>query len=501
MNIIKKLLLENLNTDEALLLKRVPEKNMVAVQSDLPGKEGGTETFKNKEILKKNNFKWNTDLSAWVTSDDNFKQAQSLLNSINKKEILINKLEDLEELILNSDAPNKNNLSDRIKVFVDDLANATDEAAADAKIKQYLTFFGRFRTYSFTNNILIFIQNPNATHVAGYDTWKTKFHRYVKKNAKSITIFAPVIKKSKNDLGNGNETEEQIVRHFRAVSVFDVADTEPIDERGEMPKEPKWFDDNTPNETADELFKYVEIVIQQLGIKLTNDQARGGEKGYSAGDHINLTSGIEGVGRLSTLIHELAHELMHRRKTSLFYDEANIENNPSSALKELQAESVSYTVLKHYEIPVQHHATYLALWKANKDKIKDNLNVIIKVSKFIIEEIDKVAKQFESVKQSNLQEEKIKKVVRERILKEFYFYLSKNNLIKIADELKNDIGEDLFIKELILNLDPEVLKKTLDSIAKKHSIELSDNPFDENNEDEQEQSYGSLWNTIKNYKS
>jgi hypothetical protein len=60
-------------------------------------------------------------------------------------------------------------------------------------------------------------------------------------------------------------------------------------------------------------------------------------------------------------------------------------------LKELQAESVSYVVLKHYGLPVSHHTTYLALWKANKEKIQSNLEVISKVAQFIISKIDEEA--------------------------------------------------------------------------------------------------------------
>ena len=400
--IIRKSLLENSNyieTDEALILKRTPEDNKLAIQSDLPGeRDASSETFKNKEKIKKPGiFKWDTKFNAWTTSETNFKQAQELLNSINKTEFFIDKLEDIEQMVIASDAPNKNNLSDKIKIFINDLANATEEAAADAKIKQYLNFFSKFRKHSFTNSFLIFIQNPNATHVAGFGQWRDKLHRSVKKGAKGITIYAPIIKKNKDD--NGNPTidgdDRQIISIFKPVYVFDIADTEAIDERGETPETPQWFDDNTPNETADELTKYTEIVLQELGINLTTLDAKGGEKGYSAGGHINLTSDIAGVGKLSTLIHELAHELMHHRKSSPFYDEEN--NKQSRESKELQAESVSYTVLRNYNIPVKHHATYLALWKGNKDKIKSNMQFIINVSKFIIDRIDKVAEGFKNV--------------------------------------------------------------------------------------------------------
>ena len=78
---------------------------------------------------------------------------------------------------------------------------------------------------------------------------------------------------------------------------------------------------------------------------------------------------------------------MHWKKSSIYYID-NGEGKEKRELQELQAESVSYTVLKHYGIPVSHHATYLALWKANKDRIMNNLEIISKVSQFIINKID-----------------------------------------------------------------------------------------------------------------
>ena len=102
-----------------------------------------------------------------------------------------------------------------------------------------------------------------------------------------------------------------------------------------------------------------------------------------------MTSSIPGAGELSTLIHEFAHELLHWKKTSLFYQGDEVKFD--SAMKELQAESVAYIVMKHYGLTVQHQPTYLALWKANKEKILANIRVISEVAKFIIDEIERVA--------------------------------------------------------------------------------------------------------------
>lgn len=377
---------------EALKLQHNKEKGTLIVISDLEGRAAGQETFKNKALLKQNGFEWNG--TNWVIAANQLETAKKTLSLANKVEYIIDSLEELEDAVNSSAADDKTAadsktlLKAKLEEYINDLANATDEVALSAEIRRYLTFFAKFHNYSYHNRILIYIQRPNATKVASYKTWQSKF-RQVNKGSKGIMVLAPIISKSKKPEG---EEEEDInlssdVKGFRAVSVFDIADTSPMDERGEIPDTPKWFDENTPSETADMLFGAVTEVAKDMGINVTRDASMKGEKGYSAGDHINISSDVEGVGGLSTMIHELAHELMHRKTSSIYYID-NGGGQSATELKELQAESVSYVVLKHYGIPVSHHATYLALWKANKERIQNNLEIISKVSQFIITKID-----------------------------------------------------------------------------------------------------------------
>lgn len=379
---------------EALKLQHDKKANKLIVISDLEGKAASQETFSNKNVLKQNGFIWTG--TNWAIPTDKLEVAKQTLSLINKAEYLISTLEDVEEAIDSSAADNKSLLKAKLDQYISDLANATDEAALSAEIRRYLTFFSKFHDYSFFNRILIFIQRPDAKRVASYKKWQEKF-RQVKKGAKAITILAPIITKDKSvpddeaSLGMGEFNRDKDVRGFRAVNVFDISDTEPMDERGDIPDEPQWWGDNTPSETADELFMYASEVASDMGIKVTQSDAKGGEKGFAAGDHINISSDVSGAGRLSTMIHEIAHELMHFKAKSIFYQDDEVRG--SSALKELQAESVSYVVLKHYGLPVSHHTTYLALWKANKEKIQSNLEVISKVAQFIIGKIDEEAER------------------------------------------------------------------------------------------------------------
>lgn len=396
-DLIKKML------DEALVLRVDKANNKLVVQSnETDAKKASQETFRNKETLKANGFEWGPNAKptpypakAWITDIDKFEEAKKVLADINKSGEFVDKLETLEEFVANAeDFQGKGNLMDKINMYVQDLANITDEKALSAEIRRYLTFFAGFRGHSFYNTLLIWIQKPNATKVAGFRQWEKKF-RKVKKGAKGIMIFAPVMTKTKKDDGQiddsglDNEVKKGYPVRFVPVYVFDISDTEPIDERGEIPPIPTWFEESEPTERTKELYKYLSEILDNMGVKLTKGDAKGGEKGYSAGNHINMSSEIEGAGEVSTLIHELAHELMHWKKSSIYYQGDEVKYD--AAIKELQAESVAYTVMKHYGLSVQHQATYLALWKANKEKILANIKVISDVSKFIIDEIDKQA--------------------------------------------------------------------------------------------------------------
>lgn len=377
---------------EALKLQHDKNQGKLIVISDLEGRAASQETFHNKAILKQNGFNWNG--TNWVIDSNKLDIARKTLSLVNKSEYIIDQLEDLEDAVEGSGVDNKDLLKARIDQYIMDLANATDEVALSAEIRRYLTFFSKFHGYSFYNRMLIFIQKPNATKVGSFKLWESKFRR-VKKGAKAIKVLAPAGKpemiqyddETAELMGQMGMTNKPQITRFKAVNVFDISDTEPIDERGETPETPQWWGDNTPSETADILFGAVSEVASDLGIRVTQSDAQGGEKGYSAGDHINISSDVSGAARLSTTIHEIAHELMHWKKSSIYFID-NGEGREKNQLQELQAESVSYVVLKHYGIPVAHHATYLALWKANKERIQNNIEIISKVSQFIIDKID-----------------------------------------------------------------------------------------------------------------
>ena len=431
------LMLEEEDLNEKLDLRADRSNNKIVVISTLENpREAGNETYRNKDALKGNGFRWDPTITAWTIEADKFGIATSTIRYINsgykwdvkkntwvapagesKLEDLIQKIEDLPDFVMGDANISKNQqLAIKIEEFIKQLADAVHGASTSGQIAQYLAFSKRFRKYSFNNTLLIFIQKPNATHVAGFNAWK-KMGVTVNKGAKAIYIYAPITKKEDDikpgDEGLDTEITKKNLMYFRAVPVFDISDTD-AEEKGIRPQKPEWHDPNTPSEVADRIFEYALEFCKDKGIKITHSDAKGGEMGWAMGDHINLTSNIAGVNKLATLIHEIAHSLLHFKDSSVFFgDEYTL--NLTRAQAELQAESISFTVLKNYDLPVTHQATYLALWKADKDAVIKNMTIIKKVANFIIDGIDMVAddKSKEQQPMNETQKEKIGSIIRD----------------------------------------------------------------------------------------
>jgi hypothetical protein len=388
--------------DEDIFVKKDPKNNTLIIFSDKEEKRDKTkETIGLAKEFRKLGFDWRPELGHWIGGYDKLDTINALIKSHNKIRGIIGDLEMLEVFIEETDVdPTKKNvIMDQLELYINDLANATDQVAMDAAIRNYLTFYSKFHNYSLTNSMLIFLQKKDAKRVAGYNTWKKK-NRGVKKGATAIWIWFPMQVKAgeETDTSNVDFTgvddavrKGKTITRFSMGKVYDISDTYPLNEKGEVPETPKWYGENEPSEVADELTERLSKFAETLGIKLTKTDSEGGEKGYSAGEHINLSSDVSGVGQASTLAHELAHELLHWKTKSPFYIDDDTVN--TREMKELQAESVSYAIMKYFELPVTQHPTYLALWKANKEKIMKNLNIIVKCSKFIIDGVDGISEE------------------------------------------------------------------------------------------------------------
>ena len=251
----------------------------------------------------------------------------------------------------------------------DELVEAVEKGES-AQLKAYLRVMGKFSRYSLRNITLIHLQKPQARQVAGFWTWK-HLGRSVKKGAKGIAILAPLIyrekrlqKKAEDD---AQDMEVDVVTNFKTAYVFDVSDTQGQD----LPTFSQVKGD--PGVYLDRLQSF----MQARGIKLETRHLYGTTQGYSAGGLIVLQSGLSAAERMSTLVHELAHELMHRQASQR-----------DRTVQELEAEAISYVVCSaiHLELHTAH-ADYLQLYQGDKAKLVSSLSRIQRTASEILQAI------------------------------------------------------------------------------------------------------------------
>jgi len=235
---------------------------------------------------------------------------------------------------------------------IEALAAALD-AGRSEDLKRYLAAMGRFHRYSLHNVMLITLQRPTASHVTGLHTWK-KLGRFVRKGEKAIFILAPMVRTKEN-------TEEQggnrVLLGFRGCGVFDYSQTEGC----ELPSIGRVAGD--PSEYQERLIKFVAA----QGIALSYDQAIRPARGISEGGKITLLPGMTPAEDFATLVHELAHELLHRANRA----------TTTKRLREMEAEAVAFVVC---------HAIGLQTGTASQDYI----HLYNGVAKLLLDRLERV---------------------------------------------------------------------------------------------------------------
>ena len=220
--------------------------------------------------------------------------------------------------------------------------------------KEALKFRSKFHSYSFRNAYLIYLQCPTATLVAGYRRWQ-ELGRQVRKGETSVAILAPVLKKVKSEGGD----EERRVVGFRTARVFDIAQTdgEPLPE---LPR-PVLLEDDS--EGIQEAFRLAKAFAISKGFPVQVRDIHGGALGrFSLLDSsIALQKNLPPLQMLKTLVHELAHGLMHKGKV------------PTQATKhvlELEAESCAFLVLFELGLDTSRYSfAYLASWMEKPEEL------------------------------------------------------------------------------------------------------------------------------------
>ncbi|HKW87482.1 MAG TPA: ATPase, T2SS/T4P/T4SS family [Candidatus Acidoferrales bacterium] len=218
---------------------------------------------------------------------------------------------------------NSENIKKVTNQAIEQLITALNEGRSET-LTQYLAAIGRFHRYSLRNVMLIASQKPSATHVAGFNAWH-KLGRFVKKGEKGIMILAPIVRR-KNESAEQKDTDESSTAvGFRAAYVFDISQTdgEELPTIGSVNGEPR--------EYSERLAKFV----AEQGIALWYSDEIAPARGTSAGGKITLLPGQSPAEEFATLVHELAHEMMHR-------DERR--NGTSKRSRETEAEAVAFVV-------------------------------------------------------------------------------------------------------------------------------------------------------------
>lgn len=307
----------------------------------------------------------------------------------------------------------KEELQQEVKELSNEFKEGLENLFQSNEYMEFLNFMARRYDYSFRNSLLIYLQKPNATYVAGYSKFLKEYDMQVQKDEKGIRIFAPIIKKykvaekatSKDKEPQEDQEEEREYISFRIVRVFDISQTKPLtvkNEKGEdiiSPKAQKFLDSLSFLTTA-EIKAPDEIDIERLITAVTAavpipiryrplQEGLGGYFSFKDKDdlHIVLNS-IYGSGNtFETLVHEWTHYELHNP-----YGENGEEAKKTKKKdREIQAESSAYIVLKHFGIDASCEALkYVASWSKTKttDDLKESMEIIQKIAAKLITAIE-----------------------------------------------------------------------------------------------------------------
>lgn len=259
-----------------------------------------------------------------------------------------------------------------VKDITTELETGIKKLYTSEAYQSYLDTMSRFHHYSYRNTLLIWLQNPNASYVAGYKAWIREFNRYVKKGEKGIRIFAPIKVKQLPD------DEEEIIS-YKAITVFDISQTEGADL-------PQGFTKQLLGEMQDSN-AYISAIKEISPVPITFEPLSDNINGYyhPKEKKIVVNSTISSIQKVKTLFHELTHALLHTPKDSELHKDLHT--------KEIEAESVAYTVLKHYGYDTSDYSFgYIADWSKTKElnEFKESIDTIVSTSNQIIKELDTI---------------------------------------------------------------------------------------------------------------
>ncbi len=289
--------------------------------------------------------------------------------------------------------------AEKVKEITDRLEQGIAELFQSERYKEYLRVMSKFHNYSFRNTLLIAMQAPDASLVAGFNTWKNTHGRNVKRGEKGIKIFAPSPYKIKREMEKIDpqtqkpvigkdgkpvtEEKEITVPAYKVVSVFDVSQTEGRE---------------IPSIGADELtgdvdrYKDFFAALEKTSpVPIGFENIEGSSHGYYHLEEkrIAIQEGMSELQTLKTAVHEIAHAKLHDIDLNAPKEEQG--DRPDRRTREVQAESVAYTVCQHYGLDTSDYSFgYVAGWSSGKElsELKSSLETIRAAAVEIIDSID-----------------------------------------------------------------------------------------------------------------
>ena len=293
-------------------------------------------------------------------------------------------------------AENKN--AQQVREITDKLEQGIKELFESERFKEYLRTMSKFYNYSFNNTLLIAMQKPEATYVAGYTSWQRNFDRQVMKGEKGIKILAPAPYKAQEerekidpvtqkpvigaDGKTVTETVEVLRPAFKVVSVFDVSQTDGKELPDIIVDELKG--------TVENYEAFFDALKQESPVPISFEDIPGGAKGFFSPveSRIAIQEGMSEIQTVKTAIHEIAHAKLHAVKPD---EKAAPEDKKDRHTKEVEAESVAYTVCQRYGIETSDYSFgYIAGWSSGKEtkELKSSLETIRKTAAEMIDSID-----------------------------------------------------------------------------------------------------------------
>ncbi len=287
----------------------------------------------------------------------------------------------------------------KVKEVMERLEAGVRELFESERYQAYLKAMSKFHDYSLNNTLLILMQKPDASLVAGFGKWRDDFERHVKRGEKGIKIFAPApytIKKEaeKIDPDTGQpvigadgkpvmEQREIKIPAFKVVSVFDVSQTDG--------KEIPDLSVDALTGSVEQYEDFWRVLKEVSPVPVELEKIEGGAHGYYSltDKRIAVDEGMSELQTIKTLIHEIAHAKLH--DIDLNAPPEELENRPNRRTREVEAESISFTVCQHFGIDTSDYSFgYIAGWSSDRDmkELKSSLDTIRKTASELITGIE-----------------------------------------------------------------------------------------------------------------